>query len=166
MQLNITGFRFLILLLFSFSLVLSFGFIMGCGDEGDSPTEMVTGEGDMTEPTEPTVPPDQPDPPPVVPEEPKVSFKDDINPILAETCAVANCHDGIGGGGLDLREYDTFKAGGNRGAAFVAGNGDDSLVVKYIKGEMQPQMPIGGVPLNAEQIQLFVDWINEGAENN
>ena len=163
MQLNIIGFRFLILLLFSFSLVLSFGFIMGCGDEGDSPTEMVTGEGDMTEPT---VPPDQPDPPPVVPEEPKVSFKDDINPILAETCAVANCHDGIGGGGLDLREYDTFKAGGNRGAAFVAGNGDDSLVVKYINGEMQPQMPIGGVPLNAEQIQLFVDWINEGAENN
>ncbi len=169
MQINLTGFRFLILLLFSFSLVLSFGFVMGCGDEGDSPTEMVTGEGDKTEPTEPTdptVPPDQPDPPPVVPEEPKVSFKDDINPILAETCAVANCHDGNGGGGLDLTEYDTFKAGGNRGAAFVVGNGDGSLVVKYIKGEMQPQMPIGGVPLNAEQIQLFVDWINEGAENN
>ena len=169
MQINLISLRFVIVLLFSFSLVLSFGFIMGCGDEGDSPTDMVTGEDDKTEPTDPTEPvvtPDEPDPPPVVPEEPKVSFKDDINPILAETCAVANCHDGIGGGGLDLREYDTFKAGGNRGAAFVAGNGDDSLVVKYINGEMQPQMPIGGVPLNAEQIQLFVDWINEGAENN
>ena len=174
MQLNLTGFRFLLLLLFSFSLILSFGFIMGCGDEGDSPTEMVTGEGGTTDPVvpaeqtdpPPVVPAEQTDPPPVVPEEPKVSFKDDINPILAQTCAVANCHDGNGGGGLDLREYDTFKAGGNRGAAFVAGNGDDSLVVKYINGEMQPQMPIGGVPLNAEQIQLFVDWINEGAENN
>lgn len=165
MQINLFSSKFVIFLIISFSLTLSFGFIIGCGDEGDSPTEMVTGEGDKTEPTEPTVTPDQPDLP-VVPEEPKVSFKDDINPILTEKCALAGCHDGVGGGGLDLREYDTFKAGGNRGAAFDAGNGNDSLVVKYIKGEMQPQMPIGGAPLNAEQIQLFVDWINEGAENN
>lgn len=137
---------------------------MGCGDEGDSPTEMVGGEDETTEPVEPSEPTVEP---PVVPEEPKVSFKDEINPILAETCALANCHSGNNrSGGLDLTEYDTFKDGGNRGPAFDAGNADDSLVVKYIKGEMQPQMPIGGAPLNAEQIQLFVDWINEGAENN
>ncbi|RKU28762.1 hypothetical protein C6497_08360 [Candidatus Poribacteria bacterium] len=166
MQINLNSFRSVLLLLFSFSLVFTLIFIMGCGDEGDSPTEMVTGEGDKTEPTEPTVPPDQPDPPPVVPEEPKVSFKDEISPILAETCAIVNCHVANGAGGLDLTEYDTFKDGGNRGPAFEAGNADGSLVIKYIKGEMQPQMPIGGAPLNAEQINLFVDWINEGAENN
>lgn len=162
MQINSICCRYVLILLFTFSLILPSTFIIGCGDEGDSPTEMVTGEEGTTEPVEPVETTD----PPVVPEEPKVSFKDDINPILAEKCALAGCHDGAGGGGLDLREYDAFKAGGNRGAAFDAGNADDSLVVKYIKGEMIPQMPIGGAPLNAEQIQLFVDWINEGAENN
>lgn len=167
-HLNLNRFYSVLLIIFSISLLLTMGFITGCGDEGDPVTEMVSGEGDKTtepDPTDPVVePPDVVDPPPIV--EPKVSYKDDISPILAESCATANCHVAGHFTGLDLSTYDTFKKGGNRGAAFVAGNADDSLVVKYIKGEMQPQMPIGEAPLNGEQIQLFIDWINEGAENN
>ncbi|MDE0635632.1 MAG: hypothetical protein OXI43_07250 [Candidatus Poribacteria bacterium] len=155
-----------ILTIFSVSLLLTAGFIVGCGDEGDPVTDMVNGNGDKTtepDPTEPVVEP--PVDPPVV-EEPKVSFKDDIMPILTESCALAGCHVAGGAGGLNLSEYDTFKNGGNNGAAFAAGNGKGSLVVKRIDGSQPPQMPPGGPPLDGEQILLFIDWINEGAENN
>ncbi len=154
--------RTMLFVIFAISLLVSAGLISGCGDEGDSPTEMVTGEGDEvteTEPVDPVVDPEPVDPPPA----PGVSYNDDINPILAESCAVANCHDNVASGGLDLTSYDNFKKGGNNGLAFVAGDGEDSLVVKRIDGGGMPPL---GPPLNADQIQLFVDWINEGAENN
>ena len=87
----------------------------------------------------------------------KISFKNDIQPMLAERCAVAGCHAAPGVAGLDLSKYDTFKKGGANGPAFVAGNGDGSLIVKRIDG---------GPPLDGDQVQLFIDWIDEGAENN
>ncbi len=167
-HLNLNRFYSVLLIIFSISLLLTAGLITGCGDEGDPVTDMVSGDGDKTtepEPTEPVV-----DPPvveePEVPEEPKVSFKDDVMPILAESCATANCHVAGHFTNLDLSTYDTFKKGGDRGPAFVAGDGKGSLVVKRIDGSQPPQMPPNGPPLNGEQIQLFIDWINEGAENN
>ena len=94
----------------------------------------------------------------------KISFKNDIQPILAERCAVPGCHAAAGAvRGLDLSKYDTFKKGGANGPAFVAGNGKGSLVVKRIDGGGMPPIP---PPFNAEQVQLFIDWIDEGAENN
>lgn len=159
-----------ILVIISIFLLLTAALITGCGDEGDPVTDMVSGEGDKTtepvtpDPVDPVVdpPPDPVDPPPA----PAVSYKDEINPILAQRCAVRGCHDNAASGGLNLTSYDNFKKGGGTGAAFVPNDADNSLVVKYLKGEKQPQMPIGGNPLNADEIQLFVDWINDGADNN
>ena len=96
-------------------------------------------------------------------EEPKASYQDDIQPILAERCAVPGCHVVGHFTGLDLSEYDTFKKGGNGGPVFAAGDGNGSLVVKRIDGG---GMPPGGPPLDGDQIQLFIDWIDEGGENN
>ena len=93
----------------------------------------------------------------------KISFRNDIQPILAERCGVPGCHAFPGVAGLDLSKYDTFKKGGNGGPAFVAGDGKGSLVVKRIDGG---GMPPGGPPLNGDQVQLFIDWIDKGAENN
>ena len=93
----------------------------------------------------------------------KISFKNDIQPILAERCAIPGCHAVPHVAGLNLSQYDTFKRGGNSGAAFIPGNGRGSLVVKRIDGGGMPLIP---PPLNAEQVQLFIDWIDEGAENN
>ena len=157
--------------IFAMSLFLSAVFIAGCGDEGD-----VTEEPSMAGVVQPTTTPpattpvpEPPagEPPPV--EEPVVagvSFTDDIQPILAERCAFVGCHAAPGAAGLDLGGYDTFKKGGNGGPAFDAGNGKGSLVVKRIDGTQPPQMPIGQPPLDADEVQLFIDWINEGAENN
>ena len=147
------------------SLFLAAIFVASCGDEGDI-TEDTTGMADVLQPTTtpPATQPPVPEPPAV--EEPiveGVSFKDDVQPILAERCAVPGCHAAPGVAGLNLSEYDTFKKGGNGGPAFVAGNGKGSLVVKRIDGG---GMPPGGPPLDADQVQLFIDWIDEGAENN
>ena len=152
--------------IFAISLLVSAGLISGCGDEGDPVTDMMNGDGDKVtepdpDPVDPVVdpPPDPVDPPPA----PGVSYNEDINPILVESCAIADCHDNVASAGLNLTSYDNFKKGGNNGLAFVAGDGEDSLVVKRIDGGGMPPL---GPPLNADQIQLFVDWINEGAENN
>ena len=161
----------LFLPILAIGILLTAVFIASCGDEGDT-TEDTTGMTDILQPT--TTPETQPpavvgEPPeggvieePVV-EEPKVSFKDDIQPILAERCAVPGCHVAGHFTGLDLSQYDAFKRGGNGGPVFTAGDGDGSRVVDRIDGG---GMPPGGPPLDADQIQLFIDWIDEGAENN
>ena len=151
--------------IFAISLFLITIFVASCGDEGDI-TEDTTGMTDVLQPTTtpPATQPPVPEPPPV--EEPVVegvSFKDDIQPILAERCAVAGCHAAPGVAGLDLSKYDTFKKGGANGPAFAAGDGKGSLVVKRIDGG---GMPPGGPPLDGDQVQLFIDWIDEGAGNN
>ena len=159
--------------IFALSIFLATIFIASCGDEGNTP-ETPTG---MTDIVQPTTSPPETDPLPPVEEPPAdggveepivegVSFQDDIQPILAERCAFAGCHAAPGAAGLDLTKYDTFKKGGNGGAAFAAGNGKGSLVVKRIDGTQPPQMPIGQPPLDADTVQLFIDWIDEGAENN
>ena len=147
------------------SILLATIFIASCGDEGDTP-EDTTGMTDVLQPT--TTPSETP--PPVeepqadeVVEEPGVSFQEDIQPIIASECAIAGCHAAPGAAGLDLSNYDTFKKGGNTAPGFIAGDGKGSNVVKRIDGG---GMPLGRPPLDGDQIQLFIDWIDEGAENN
>lgn len=150
------------------SILLATIFIASCGDEGDT-AEDTTGMTDVLQPT--TTPSQTPPPPPAdegppadeVVEELGVSFQDHIQPILAAECALAGCHAAPGAAGLDLSNYDAFKKGGNNGPGFDAGDGKGSLVVKRIDGG---GMPLGRPPLDGDQIQLFVDWIDEGAENN
>ena len=157
--------------IFALSIFLATIFIASCGDEGDT-TESPTGVTDIVQPTTPPPetgpPPEEPvdvGQPPVV-EEPQVSFADDIQPILAERCAFAGCHAAPVAAQLDLTNYEAFKKGGKGGPAFAAGDGKGSLVVKRIDGTQPPQMPIGQPPLDADAVQLFIDWIDEGAENN
>jgi WD40 repeat protein len=86
------------------------------------------------------------------------SFTRDIRPILQKQCQ--GCHQPASkASDLDLTTYEGFAKGGRRGATAP-------ILVKYITGESQPRMPIGGAPLNADQIQLFRDWIAAGAPND
>ena len=106
--------------IFAMSLFLIAIFVASCGDEGDT-TEDTPGMTDVLQPATTPPPAQTPVPPaeqPVV-EEPVVagvSFKDDIQPILAERCAVPGCHAAAGAArGLNLSQYDTFKKGGVTG---------------------------------------------------
>lgn len=91
------------------------------------------------------------------------SFNTDILPILTERCAIVECHVVDGPHDIDLRTYDTLMKGGDEGAIVIVGNARESEIVEEIaEGKMPPEGP----PLDAAQIQLIIDWINEGAKNN
>ena len=91
------------------------------------------------------------------------SFKTDILPILTDRCAIAECHVVDGPHDIDLRTYDTLMKGGDEGAIVIVGDARESEIVEEIaEGKMPPEGP----PLDAAQIQLIIDWINEGAKNN
>ena len=67
--------------------------------------------------------------------------------------------------GLDLRSYDGLIRGGTHGEVIVPGNGKGSLIVKRIDGGGMPSIEVRW-QLTTEEIQLFIDWIDEGAKDN
>ena len=94
---------------------------------------------------------------------PSPSFNTDIAPILTKRCAIAECHVVDGPHDIDLRTYDTLMKGGDEGVIVIVGDARESEIVEEIaEGKMPPEGP----PLDAAQIQLIIDWINEGAKNN
>ena len=100
---------------------------------------------------------------PVAAGRPSPSFSADISPILTNRCALPGCHVAGGPYGIDLRTYDSLKAGGEDGAIVIVGNAKESeMVEETAEGKMPPDGP----PLEAAQVQLIIDWINEGAKNN
>jgi hypothetical protein len=92
-----------------------------------------------------------------------IFFAQDIQPILTSDCIT--CHGGSGG--LDLQSWAGLNAGGASGATVVAGDPDNSLLIKRLEGTIGPQMPLGGLPpLSAPEIETIKQWIQEGAQDN
>ena len=159
-------------------------FVTGCGDSGDDDDSMsgdvVTPDPEpVSEPTpqleqqpQPEPPPQQqpeqqpepqpeqqPVPPPQLEPPPGVSFQENILPILQASCAVPGCHVAPNPPkGLNLETYADFEKGG----VFNPGDSKGSVVIQRIDGGGMPP----GAPLADDQIQLFKDWIDEGAKNN
>lgn len=156
-------------------------FITGCGDSGDDDDDRMRGDvvapdpEPVSKPTpqlerqpQPEPPPQQqpeqqpeqqPVPPPQPEPPPGVSFQEDILPILQASCAVQGCHAGANPPkGLNLETYADFE----KGNVFNPGDSNGSVVVQRIDGGGMPP----GAPLADDQIQLFKDWIDEGAKNN
>jgi WD40 repeat protein/mono/diheme cytochrome c family protein len=86
------------------------------------------------------------------------SYFRDVRPILQRQCQ--GCHQPASkSAGLDLTTYQALQTGGRRGSPWVAGKPEESLLVKYLTGEVKPQMPLGAPPLTAAEIDLFRQWI-------
>jgi len=85
----------------------------------------------------------------------EVSFSGDIWPVIKEFALEA--HGGKGGVFLESYE-DIIKY-------VVPGDPEGSRLYQTLTGNGAPQMPPSG-PLPAETIQLFYDWIQQGAKNN
>lgn len=86
------------------------------------------------------------------------SYFREVRPILQRQCQ--GCHQpNLKSSNLDLTSYEGLKTGGKRGpgAAFL---------VKYITGELKPQMPMGQPPLPPDQIDLLRSWIAAGAKDD
>ena len=94
-----------------------------------------------------------------------VSFHKQIRPILVRQCQACH-HPASRQSDLLLTTYAGFQKGGRKGAAFVPGNPDQSVIISYLTGQSKPQMPFGGRPLAEDQIELFRTWIREGAKDD
>jgi Tol biopolymer transport system component len=97
----------------------------------------------------------------VLPGQEPVSYQKQIQPILTRQCAA--CHQPQSRqADLLLTSFEGFQKGGRKGASWVAGKPEDSVVIKYLTGAEKPQMPFGGKPLADSDIDLFRRWIREG----
>ena len=99
------------------------------------------------------------------PDAAKVGYMEDIAPIVREHCA--GCHQpSVKQGELSLTTYEAFMQGGTKGKVVLPGQPDHSLVIGYLTGAEKPQMPFGQQPLSAQQIELFRQWIRDGAKDD
>jgi mono/diheme cytochrome c family protein len=91
-----------------------------------------------------------------------VSFNDQILPIFQNSCN--NCHGGERiEEGLSLRTYSDMMAGSKNGAVVVPGSAQESSLAELVANH---KMPKRGAKLSDAQVQLIVDWINQGAQDN
>ena len=93
------------------------------------------------------------------------SYYREIQPVLQKYCI--GCHQpAMKSSGLDLTTFDGLRAGGKHGPAFRDGAPADSLVVRYMTGEMKPSMPFDAPPLSKADIDLIREWIKAGATDD
>ena len=139
--------------------ILLVGFLTACGsqptdalaslptEEPASPTQAVTDASASTEITSQGV---------------TVSFATDIQPLLKSRCG--NCHGGNKTEeGLNLLSYASLIQGSDNGLVVNAGSADNSLLVEQVVSQ---EMPKRGPKLTPPQVQLIIDWINQGALDN
>jgi mono/diheme cytochrome c family protein len=94
-----------------------------------------------------------------------VSYYNDLRPVIEKSCQ--GCHQPAGKmGGLDLTSYAAITTGGSKGPTFKAGSADESRLVTMLTGAAEPRMPFGQPPLPDDQIDLFRNWINQGAKDD
>ena len=88
-------------------------------------------------------------------------FDAEIRPLLEQNCLP--CHGpGSRMSGLTVTSLEGLLAGGARhGSAITPGHADQSVLVRVLKGELTPQMPMGKPPLPDKQIEAISTWIEE-----
>ncbi|HRJ75538.1 MAG TPA: hypothetical protein PLX90_06040 [Anaerolineales bacterium] len=116
-----------------------------------------------TNTTAPTVEVIQPTPaPPTESVASNVSFANQVLPVLQTHCV--ECHGGIRTReGLNVTSYDALMAGSFNGAVIIPGNANESLTIQLIAAG---EMPERGPAVSSAELQLIIDWINQGALNN
>ncbi|MDP2363543.1 MAG: hypothetical protein Q8M94_07200 [Ignavibacteria bacterium] len=98
----------------------------------------------------------------------------DIKAKVFVNCTGAQCHSSAGNqGNLVLESSVAFNnLVGVQSVLFPqykrveADSSANSLLIKILKGEVSPQMPLNGTPLPAATIDSISKWIDQGALNN
>ena len=85
----------------------------------------------------------------------------ELGPFFAERCTL--CHSGPDAPlGLHLDSYEGAMAGSVDGPVLVAGDPGGSELIRRVRGESQPQMPLVGDLLSEEEIGRIEAWILAG----
>jgi len=103
-------------------------------------------------------------------DDPKISFRDDVFPIVASKCL--SCHEENGRGykhsGLLLNNYENLLKGSVNGPVITPGSTSKSTLSVYIHPSADPstQMPYGSrAQLTKSEITTIDLWIDQGAKN-
>lgn len=94
--------------------------------------------------------------------QPAATFAD-IAPLLTQRCVV--CHAGASAAAsLRLDSHASILAGGARGPVVKPGDAANSELIRRVKGQSQPRMPMTGPPwLSDAEVALLARWIDAGA---
>ncbi len=160
--------------------LLLIGLVSACGTQATEAPASSTGEPasptDALPAADTAVPPSEapneaPSPTVVIPTTPPteasaqtatISFVNDVLPILESRCL--NCHGGKETKeGLDVSTYESIMVGSENGSVITPGDADNSLFAEQVVSQ---EMPKRGPKLTPPQVQIIVDWINQGALNN
>ena len=104
------------------------------------------------------------------PTQSKMSFREDVVPILKGRCE--SCHqpggDGVQKSGLDLTTYAGLMKGTKFGAMVVPGDPDSSNLMLLLDWRASPElrMPHGMKQLSTCDRNAIRAWIREGAKDN
>ena len=103
--------------------------------------------------------------------EPKVSFSQEVRPVLEANCL--SCHQAGGAGfeasGFSMVSYDDLMKGTDAGPMVIPGDVEGSNLVVLMEGRADPSisMPHGSLePVPGAEIKLIKQWIAQGAKNN
>jgi hypothetical protein len=106
-------------------------------------------------------------------------FAADVQPIFTDNCAFSGCHAGSNPAqGMNLSDGQAYanivNVQSNEASLLRVkpSEPDSSYLVHKIQGTQGSvggsggQMPLGGMALSQEQINLIREWITDGAQNN
>ena len=86
----------------------------------------------------------------------------EIRPILAARWF--QCHGpNLQQNGLRLDSLTAILKGSANGKVVISGDSEKSPLVRRILGLDRPQMPYGGPPLAADDVEVIRKWIDQGA---
>jgi len=92
----------------------------------------------------------------------QVLFGRDVGPALLANCM--GCHSQrLTLGDLRLDTFSRILRGGQSGAIVVPGKGDESLLVRKLRGQAGARMPMRRDPLPEATIAKIAKWIDDGA---
>ncbi len=99
-----------------------------------------------------------------------ISFRDDVQPIIAMRCL--ECHQPGGPGyeatGLDMRTYQSLMEGTRHGPVIVPGDAFASTLNALVewRAPAEIRMPHNKKKLTHCEINIFRRWVNQGAYDN
>ena len=91
-----------------------------------------------------------------------ISFKNDVLPILKSRCL--KCHGGDKTEAkLSMTDYAHLMVGSQKGVVVVANDAAKSKLIQLTQSGKMPKMSAKLLPA---QLQILVDWVNQGALDN
>lgn len=92
----------------------------------------------------------------------KVTYVDDLTPVLRAKCF--QCHNADRtSGGLNMTTYTGLMTGGSSGEVISAGDSGGSYLYKLVTHTEQPSMPPNSPKIDEKSIEIIRLWIDGGA---